>query len=188
MASIAIGVGALAPDAETFRVRSDVSQAGRIDGLPLGTRGGMGFRYTFPQDGEYEFKIEVTQTQPPDPHQLEFSIDGEPVRLITLVRVASDNANRFGDAALTKNADLTFRVPVKAGPRTIVATFFTKPSLVSGGLREPGARFRRRPRDFERPCRRAVRRERRDRHAKPGAYFRAIQQWRATSVDVPPRS
>jgi mono/diheme cytochrome c family protein len=140
VASIAVGVGALAPDAETFRVRSDVSQAGRIDGLPLGTRGGMGFRYTFPQDGEYEFKIEVTQTQPPDPHQLEFSIDGEPVRLITLVRVASDNTNRFGDAALTKNADLTFRVPVKAGPRTIVATFFTKPSLVSGGLREPGRR------------------------------------------------
>jgi len=30
-------------------------QAAHIDGLPLGTRGGMKFRHTFPADGEYRF-------------------------------------------------------------------------------------------------------------------------------------
>jgi len=30
-------------------------QAAHVDGLPLGTRGGMKFRHTFPADGEYRF-------------------------------------------------------------------------------------------------------------------------------------
>jgi mono/diheme cytochrome c family protein len=32
-------------------------QPGHVDGLPLGTRGGMTFRHTFPADGEYRFSI-----------------------------------------------------------------------------------------------------------------------------------
>jgi mono/diheme cytochrome c family protein len=32
-------------------------QPGHVDGLPLGTRGGMKFRHTFPGDGEYRFTI-----------------------------------------------------------------------------------------------------------------------------------
>src|SRR5262245_11873101 len=32
-------------------------QASHIDGLPLGTRGGMKFRHNFPADGEYRFTI-----------------------------------------------------------------------------------------------------------------------------------
>jgi mono/diheme cytochrome c family protein len=32
-------------------------QPGHVDGLPLGTRGGMKFRHTFPADGEYRFSI-----------------------------------------------------------------------------------------------------------------------------------
>src|SRR5215470_451323 len=33
------------------------NQAAHIDGLPLGTRGGMKFRHNFPADGEYRFTI-----------------------------------------------------------------------------------------------------------------------------------
>jgi hypothetical protein len=32
-------------------------QPGHVDGLPLGTRGGMRFRHAFPADGEYRFSI-----------------------------------------------------------------------------------------------------------------------------------
>jgi hypothetical protein len=32
-------------------------QPGHVDGLPLGTRGGMTFRHTFPADGEYRVSI-----------------------------------------------------------------------------------------------------------------------------------
>ncbi len=33
-------------------------QPGHVDGLPLGTRGGMKFRHNFPADGEYRFTIQ----------------------------------------------------------------------------------------------------------------------------------
>jgi mono/diheme cytochrome c family protein len=140
IASVAVGSRDMVPDADTFRVRSDLSQRGRVDGLPLGTRGGTAFRHTFPLDAEYEFKIEVAQAAPPDPHQFELSIDGAPVRLMTLVRMPAASADLFGAAAQRKNPGLTFRVPVKAGPRDIAATFFMKPSALLDGLREPFSR------------------------------------------------
>jgi hypothetical protein len=70
---------------------------------------------------------------------LEFSIDGEQVRLVTLSAAARQPLDRFGAAAEQKNPDLTFRVPVKAGVRDIAATFFMKPAAVLDGLREPFA-------------------------------------------------
>src|SRR4029453_1199320 len=41
----------------TYRVPAGLSQNGHIDGLPLGTRGGLLFRHTSPLDGEYAFRI-----------------------------------------------------------------------------------------------------------------------------------
>jgi hypothetical protein len=127
----------MALNADTFRVRSDFSQRGRLDGLPLGTRGGTAFHHTFPLDGEYEFKIDVGQASPADPHQLEIAVDGERVRLLTLGRKPPEAPDRFGDAALSKNPGLTFRAPVKAGPREIAATFVAKPAALLDGFREP---------------------------------------------------
>src|SRR5580693_4939074 len=36
----------------------DTSQTQHIDGLPLGTRGGMAVHYSFPSDGEYKFSVQ----------------------------------------------------------------------------------------------------------------------------------
>ena len=38
--------------AETYRVRSDMSQDSHVDGLPLGTRGGLVVTHTFPVDAD----------------------------------------------------------------------------------------------------------------------------------------
>ena len=35
----------------------DDSQEDHVEGLPLGTRGGLLFRHNFPQDAEYEFSV-----------------------------------------------------------------------------------------------------------------------------------
>ena len=35
----------------------DTSQTERIEGLPLGTRGGMAVRHVFPSNGEYKFSV-----------------------------------------------------------------------------------------------------------------------------------
>src|SRR4051812_39659787 len=50
VASLAVGNPKITPTKDTFRVRGDLSQHDHIEELPVGTRGGMQFRYTFPVD------------------------------------------------------------------------------------------------------------------------------------------
>ena len=45
------------PSAITYRADPKVNQEEHIDGLPLGTRGGMMVQHTFPADGEYVMNI-----------------------------------------------------------------------------------------------------------------------------------
>ena len=54
---LAVGDPATSPSTNTWRVPGDLSQTAHIEGLPVGTRGGMLFNYTFPLDAEYAFKI-----------------------------------------------------------------------------------------------------------------------------------
>src|SRR5438094_640319 len=55
---VAVGNPALPPTAETFRLKSDLSQDFSFDDLPMGTRGGTAIRYHFPLDADYVIKIE----------------------------------------------------------------------------------------------------------------------------------
>ncbi len=57
MSRQAIGRASGKPSSREYRVRSDVDQSEHIDGLPLGTRGGLLVEHYFPADGEYEFNI-----------------------------------------------------------------------------------------------------------------------------------
>ena len=71
-----LGVSAIPPDD---------SQEDHVEGLPLGTRGGLLFTHNFPQDAEYEFSVFLLRnivgymTGLEFAHQLEISIDGERV-------------------------------------------------------------------------------------------------------------
>ena len=59
ISALAVGNAAdIIPTADTYRVRPDLSQDQPIEGLPLGTRGGILVRHTFPLDAEYTFKID----------------------------------------------------------------------------------------------------------------------------------
>jgi hypothetical protein len=49
----AVGNMNIAPETATYRVRPDLSQDQHIEGLPLGTRGGILVRHYFPLDAEY---------------------------------------------------------------------------------------------------------------------------------------
>jgi hypothetical protein len=53
----AIGRVTAKPSSREYRVPSNQDQSEHIDGLPLGTRGGMLVDHYFPADGEYEFNI-----------------------------------------------------------------------------------------------------------------------------------
>ena len=87
ISALAVGSPKITPTIETFRVRSDLSQGDHIDGLPIGTRGGILIRYNFPVDGEYVIRprlyretvniirgLEVS-------HDLEITFDGERILL-----------------------------------------------------------------------------------------------------------
>ena len=53
ISSVALGDPKITPTTQTFRVRSDASQDQHIEGLPVGTRGGILVKYNFPLDAEY---------------------------------------------------------------------------------------------------------------------------------------
>ncbi len=108
----------------TVRLRPDLPQFDRVEGLPFGTRGGTVVRHTFPLDADYEIKLQLGAGTAPGPRQLELNIDGERVRVFTITPPvrgrgqAADPDYEPGD-----NASLVVRIPVKAGPREIAATF-----------------------------------------------------------------
>ena len=117
--------------AETYRVRQDLSQNQHIEGLPLGTVGGMATRHFFPLDGEYQFQIRLQQTNFGNlrgldyPQQIELTIDGQRVHGATIGGNA-DLALMFEQPQNAGNlieARLAARVPVKAGPRVVGAAF-----------------------------------------------------------------
>ena len=57
LSRIAVGDRTMAPTRVTYRAPSGLRQDQHIEGLPLGTRGGMLINHVFPLDAEYEFKV-----------------------------------------------------------------------------------------------------------------------------------
>jgi hypothetical protein len=129
----AIGDTAVAPTAETFRLKSDLSQDAAFEDLPLGTRGGVSILYQFPIDAEYEFKVEPLGGGS-DAHQLEVAIDGARVRVFEL---GPRSGLGVGQGYDSEGAAFDVRVPVKAGPHTVAVTFVRKSAALLESLRDP---------------------------------------------------
>ena len=85
MSSLAVGDPMTAPISQVYRVPPDLAQDDHIEGLPLGTRGGLLIRHNFPLDAEYDFSVKLLRnivgymTGLEWPHQLEITVDGERV-------------------------------------------------------------------------------------------------------------
>ena len=118
---IAVGDRGFPVDVATYRVREDLPQWDRFDGLPLGTRGGTLIRHYFPVDGEYVFRANVEGTLGiARPHHLEISVDGERIELAEFTADADAGYGQFLSET-TQTAEV--RVPVKAGLRDVGVTF-----------------------------------------------------------------
>jgi mono/diheme cytochrome c family protein len=127
---VAIGSPVSAPDSHVYRVPETTNQYDRLDGLPFGTRGGIRVRHEFPQDGEYELAIDLLcrlggecdgSVGFADEHRMLMFIDGAQVASFTLeprkeFRAPADRVWRV-------------RVPVRAGPHEVIATFEKLPSI-----------------------------------------------------------
>jgi hypothetical protein len=113
------------PTEAKYIAPGDTSQTQQLEGLPMGTRGGMAVRHNFPADGEYIFEIQNYGIGSYIPgEKLELSIDGERVQLFEYRGVGlSQGMSGEGDGKL----EIT--VPVKAGSRMVGATFLGATSL-----------------------------------------------------------
>ena len=54
---LAVGDSSTGLDRAIYRVPGDIPQDTHVDGLPLGTRGGIIIRHTFPLDAEYDLQV-----------------------------------------------------------------------------------------------------------------------------------
>jgi hypothetical protein len=83
----AVGDRQIAATQVGYNAPSDLQQDRHIDGLPLGTRGGLRFEHNFPLDGVYEINVTVERSerntvQIPCQQDVAVTIDGEPVEVI----------------------------------------------------------------------------------------------------------
>jgi hypothetical protein len=142
VSALAVGDPSTAPGAETYHVRGDQSQNQHLEGLPLGTVGGLAVRHNFPLDGDYEFQLSLFRTNLEairgleHPHDIEISVDGERVFLETIGAAAeAGQTGTITERSDATDARLRVRVPVKAGPRTVAATFVRKMAANTNRLR-----------------------------------------------------
>ena len=155
---LAVGDPAISPIVDTYRVRSDITQDNHIEGLPLGTRGGVLIHHNFPLDGEYVIKVKLLKSTVDllfggnaQDETLEIALNGERVKTLTInpkkkaepkpdVKVASEG---FDPAAATQLSmsqppdSLEARLFVKAGPQTVTVAFLKKTLAPVEDLTEP---------------------------------------------------
>ena len=187
LSAMAVGDTEVPPAETTFRPRADTVQANHLDGLPLGTRGGIVIRNTFPVDAEYIIKPTLWRNNAgrlrgmEHPHQLEILVDGRRVHTAT-IGTPEDFKITFDDRANTAmmpelDRRLQVRVPITAGPHVIGVTFAGEDcgagAAQAAPIPEPGRRRRhlRHPEGGHRDDRRAVQRHRARRHAQPARDF-----------------
>ena len=136
ISALAVGSPKITANSETYRVRGDMSQTEHLEGLPLGTRGGVSALHTFPLDGEYVIRVKLVETNLgtirglQDLNQLEITVGGERVLLAPVggyddYMVSGNNATDVVNSLYTR---LVARVPVRAGQRQVTAAFLQQAS------------------------------------------------------------
>ena len=116
---LAVGSVSRTPQADHFRMRPDVTQDVHIEGLPLGTRGGMLIPYNFAQDGDYEIQIRLMRNRDEKveglngKHKLAVLLDREEIASFTV------KPPERGETEESIDAKLLARVHVTAGPHKV---------------------------------------------------------------------
>jgi hypothetical protein len=134
ISALAVGDPGTGPAGETFRVRQDASQDVHIEGLPIGTVGGLLAKITLPLDGEYVLQPTLFRTNLGAmrgleyPNTLEITVDGERVHLGEFGGDADFKANLENITAAADAVEARFnkRLHLKAGPHEIGVAFLER--------------------------------------------------------------
>jgi hypothetical protein len=144
VAALAVGDPRTVAGAQTYTVAGDQSQTQHLNGLPLGTVGGIAVEHNFPLDGEYEIQVALFRNNLEGirglehAHDLEIAVDG--VRVLLEGIGAGHEPEMPTDTIVTARSDATdarlrVRAPVNAGARTVTATFVRKIGAGTNRLR-----------------------------------------------------
>jgi hypothetical protein len=142
---LAVGDTNIIPSYETYRVRPDLGQDEHIEGLPLGTRGGVLIHHNFALDGEYVFKTKLALNTSAKvrgldyPNDFVITVDGAIVHRATIGGKADEDASddNSSDGEDSILARLLAKVPVKAGPHTVGVAFIQKTAAQPDGVMQP---------------------------------------------------
>ena len=136
IARLATGSAPSSPDMRIVRLPADQSQKEHVQGLPIGTRGGLSFNHHFPVAGEYDFVIRLARDRNEEveglwsKHQIEFLIDGKPTRSFHVERPKNRDHS-------TVDSHLKVRLQLPAGVHKIGVTFLKKPASLITTARQP---------------------------------------------------
>jgi mono/diheme cytochrome c family protein len=142
---LAVGDPQQPPATETYRAANDGTQDYHLEGMPFGTRGGLRIVNNFPLDGEYEIKVQLTRNVLErvrgleEGVDLEVSIDGTRLQLFHIdggLKWYETNSYQGPTLSTSADKDLHLRVPVKAGPHVVVATFPVRTSALPEGQKK----------------------------------------------------
>ncbi len=129
---LAVGDRTASASSVTYKLPRASSQMRRVDGAPMGTRGGTSVVHTFPADGHYVLKASLhyeplgglagrnSMTAYDIKEQVEFSVNGERVALYDLNTRMSETDPKNGLELVTPP------VYIKAGPQRVTAAFVQK--------------------------------------------------------------
>jgi mono/diheme cytochrome c family protein len=147
---MALGNTKIPPTTETFPARMDLTQRDHIEGLPLGTRGGMLIQYNFPVDAEYEIRPKLWANTVEQigglehPDTLEITFDGERIKLVNFG--GHEDEVLAAEVSASARAEIEGRfiahIPVKAGPHRIGVAFLKKSSAPPVDVLRPFLRDR----------------------------------------------
>jgi hypothetical protein len=140
ISALAVGDTEAPPGATVYPITLEVTQKDHVDGLPLGTRGGILVRHNFPADADYELSgrlarsvlngyvgLEGNET----PHELVITIDGQQVFTATVGGPDDHKGNSDDPPKMVAALDerLKTRIAVTAGPHDVGFTWIDKPGL-----------------------------------------------------------
>src|SRR3989449_203969 len=134
VSALAVGDPDIAPGSDTFRIRQDASQDIHLEGMPIGTVGGILAKVTLPLDGEYLFTVRLFRTNLgvmrglEYEHEVEYTVDGRRVHLFKMGGEADFKANLINMTKLGDEIDERgrIRLSLKAGPHVITAAFLQR--------------------------------------------------------------
>jgi hypothetical protein len=120
---LVLGIQELGPAGITVRVPPDRTQESHVEGLPLGTRGGVQFAYHFPKSGTYEFQVRLTRDRDEKIEglgkatDLDVLINRAPMHRFAIPKPAKPDDHTLVDA------NLRVQLQVDAGTHQVGVTF-----------------------------------------------------------------